>query len=357
MDFLQLIINPGSTSTKVAIFKNEECVAVESLKHSVEELKPYQRMIDQFEYRKNVILAFLAKNNYQLTDFQAFVGRGGMLKPLKQGGTYQISEEMLSDLRQAKYGEHASNLGAILAYEFAKTKSVPSFIVNPVCVDEMADVARVTGIKGMERTSVYHVLNQKAIARKHAQTLGKEPEDLNLIVCHLGGGISVGYHQKGRTVDVNNALGGDGPFSPERTGTIPTFPLVEMCFSGQYTMRDVKKLLVGHGGLVAYLGTANGIEIDERIKNGDEQAKFYFEAMAYNVVKEIGSLYFVAKGEIDAILITGGLAYNQFFIDYLRRHIDPILPITVYPGEDEMDALAIGSYRVLTNREQAKNYQ
>jgi len=356
MDYLQLVINPGSTSTKVAIFINDKLIQESNLKHDVHELKKFPTIIDQLNFRKQIITNFLTECRYAPENIDVFVGRGGMLKPLKHGGAYLITEEMLSDLKTCKYGSHASNLGALIASDFAKPLNKPAYIVDPVCVDEIDDLARVSGLKGIERTSVFHVLNQRAIARKHAKFLGKEYSDLNLIVCHLGGGISVGLHKKGKVVDVNNALGGDGPFSSERAGTLPSFPLVDICFSGIYSKEQVKKMLVGNGGLVSYLGTSNGLEIDKRIKAGDEEAEFYFKAMAYRVVKEIGSLYFVASGKIDGVVITGGLANNQIFINYLKDYIHPIIPISIYPGEDEMRALAEGTLRVLQNQDITQVY-
>ena len=356
MKSLMLIINPGSTSTKVAIYENRKVRIEKTLKHHGEPLLYYPHIIDQKDDRKRLIEAFLAQNNFAIKDIDIFIGRGGILKPLKQSGTYLVTPEMVADLSAAKYGEHASNLGAIISFEFAQQYGKKAYIVDPVCVDEMHDVARVSGLKGIVRQSTFHALNQKAIAKKHAKNIGRKYESLNLIVCHLGGGISVGLHVKGKVIDVNNALGGDGPFSPERTGTIPTYPLVELCFSNGHTEQDIKKMLVGKGGLVSYLHTSDGIEIENRIKNGDQEAAFYFHAMAYRVVKEIGSLYFVTSGQIDDILITGGLAYNEIFINDLRSYIDPIKKIIVYPGENEMLALAEGVLRVLENEEELHIY-
>lgn len=356
MNYIQLIINPGSTSTKVAIYHNDQLLIEQSLRHEPEELKKYPHIINQLEIRKALILAFLKDNHHSLDDFDVFVGRGGILKPIKESGTYEVNDQMVDELRHALHGEHASNLGAIIAYEFAKPRDKKAFIVDPVCVDEMTDIARISGLKGIERQSTFHALNQKAVAREHAKMMGKPYHDLNLIVCHLGGGISVGLHKKGKVVDVNNALGGDGPFSPERTGTIPTYPLINLCFSGKYSLLEVKKMLVGRGGLVSYLGTSNAIEIDKRIADGDKKAELYFRAMAYRVIKEIGSLYFVMSGHIDDILITGGLAYNKRFIGYLMEALAPIKTPVVYPGEHEMKALALGSLRVLRNEEMAHIY-
>ena len=356
MDYLQLVINPGSTSTKVAIYLNDKLIQESTLRHKVEELEKYHNLIDQLDFRRQVILDFLLEHKYKVSQIDVFVGRGGMLKPLKNGGTYLVTDKMLDDLRECKYGTHASNLGALLASSFAKPLNRPAYIVDPVVVDEFEDIARVSGQKLIERKSIFHALNQKATAKRYAKSCNRHYEDLNLIVCHLGGGISVGLHKKGRVIDVNNALGGDGPFSPERTGTIPTYPLVDLCFSGKYTEKEIKKLLVGKGGLVSYLGTNSGKVIEDRINDGDQEAKFYLEAMGYNVVKEIGAMYFACRDKVDAILITGGLAYSKFFIDYLKSYLDRISPVYVYPGEDEMRALAEGTLRTLRKEEKLQAY-
>ena len=262
MDFLLLVINPGSTSTKVALFLNDKLIQEATLRHKATELEEFNNIIEQLDFRRKVIMDFLLEHKYRLNQIDIFVGRGGMLKPLKNGGTYLVTEKMLDDLRNCKYGSHASNLGALLASSFAKPLNRAAYIVDPVVVDEFEDIARVSGQKLIERKSVFHALNQKATAKRHARIMKKDYESMNLVVCHLGGGISVGLHKHGRVVDVNNALGGDGPFSPERTGTIPTFPLVDLCFSGKYTESEIKKLLVGKGGLVSYLGTNDGKEIE-----------------------------------------------------------------------------------------------
>ena len=356
MDYLQLVINPGSTSTKVALYLNDKLIQEATLRHDVHELEKFDSLIGQLDFRRKVILDFLVEHKYRLSQIDVFVGRGGMLRPLKHGGTYLVTEKMLDDLRNCRYGTHASNLGALLASSFAKPLNRPAYIVDPVVIDEFEDIARVSGQKLIERKSIFHALNQKATAKRYAKSCGKHYEDMNLIVCHLGGGISVGLHKQGRVIDVNNALGGDGPFSPERTGTIPTFPLVDLCFSGKYTEEEIKKLLVGKGGLVSYLGTNNGKEIEERIASGDTKAQFYFEAMGYNVVKEIGAMYFACRAKVDAVLITGGLAYSNYFIDYIRSYLDKICTVHVYPGEDEMRALAEGTLRTLQKEEKLQAY-
>lgn len=351
-----LVINPGSTSTKVAIFNSDKLIQEKTLRHDVEVIKQFPDINDQLSFRKQIILDFVIEQGYRMDQMDIFVGRGGMLRPLKESGTYLITQQMVNDLKKAQFGKHASNLGAMLAFEFAKANGRSSYIVNPVCIDEMHDIARVSGVKEIDRTSVFHALNQKAIALRHARAIGKDYHDLKLIVCHLGGGISVGWHHLGKVLDVNNALGGDGPFSPERTGQVPSYPLIDLCFSGKHTKDEIKRMLVGGGGLVSYLGTSNGLVIQKRVEDGDEEARFYLQAMAYQVAKEIGSLYFVAKGQIDAVLITGGLAYNKPLIDMLQQYCSPIIPLTIYPGEDEMRALAEGALRVLLKQEQLLSY-
>jgi butyrate kinase len=354
-DYLILVINPGSTSTKVALFKNQEVLKEKTLRHDVSELKHFKNIIEQIDFRKQLILNLIQESEYKIEDIDIFVGRGGMMKPLK-GGTYLITSDMVDDLRSMKYGAHASALGSILAYEFAKEYNKEAYTVNPVVVDEFEDISRISGLKQIERKSVFHALNQKAVAIRFAKSINKAYEDINVIVVHLGGGISVGLHKKGRVIDVNNALGGDGPFSPERTGTIPTYPLVDICFSGKYTKEQVKKMLVGKGGIASYLDTNDARIVEERVLNGDKEAKLIFEAMAYTVIKEIGSMYFVAKGDIDGIILTGGIAYSKYFTDYIKAHVDQIKEVTVYPGEDEMQSLVDGTLRVIYGEEKALKY-
>lgn len=355
-DYLILVINPGSTSTKVALYNNETLLKEKTLRHDVNELKHFQTIIDQIDFRKNMILNLINSSGYELKDIDVFVGRGGMTRPLS-GGTYLISQSMVDDLRSMKYGAHASALGSIIAFDFSKEYNKKAYTVNPVVVDEFEDISRISGLKQIERKSIFHALNQKAIALKFAQSINKTYEEVNVIVVHLGGGISVGLHKKGRVVDVNNALGGDGPFSPERTGTIPTYPLVDICFSGLYNKEEVKKLLVGKGGIASYLGTNDARIVENMVLSGDKEAKLVFDAMAYTVVKEIGAMYFAAKGDIDGILITGGIAYSKYFTNLLKEYIDPIKLAIIYPGEDEMQALVDGALRVLNHKETARVYE
>ena len=350
-----LIINPGSTSTKIAVFDNEKIICEETLRHSVDELSIYEKIYDQYEFRKNLIVESLNKANIKIDSLDGVVGRGGLLKPI-EGGTYEVNEDMLKDLKQGWLGEHASNLGGILAYEIAKEIGKKSFIVDPVVVDELEDVARISGMKGIDRKSIFHALNQKAVARRHAEKLARNYEDLNLIVVHLGGGVSVGTHEKGRVIDVANALDGEGPFSPERAGSLPVGDMVKLCYSGKYTLDQVKKMLTGKGGIVSYLNTNDAREVSERIKNGDEYAELIYHAMAYQVSKEIGSSAAVLKGNVDGILLTGGIAYDEEFTSWIEERVKFIGQVTIYPGEDELTALAQGGLRVLRGEEEAKKY-
>lgn len=351
-----LIINPGSTSTKIAIFENENPILVETLRHQADELAQYKTIFDQYSFREDAILKILKQKNVNLKDLDAIIGRGGMLKPI-EGGTYAVNDLMLKDLKIGYQGQHASNLGGILAYEIASEFGIPSFIVDPVVVDELQDVARISGMPEINRRSIFHPLNQKAVARRYAALKGVKYEDLNVIVAHLGGGISVGAHTGGRVIDVNNAFDGEGPFSPERTGTLPVGDLIRLCYSGKYTLDEMLKKNVGRGGFVAYLGTNDTREVERRIDAGDKKAELVFNAMAYQVAKEIGGIAAVLSGKVDAILLTGGVAYSKRFTDEVTRRVEFIAPVTVFPGEDEMLALAEGGLRVLRGEEKAKAYK
>ncbi|MDD4503933.1 MAG: butyrate kinase [Clostridiaceae bacterium] len=353
--FRLLIINPGSTSTKIAIFDNEKPVLEQTLRHSNEELASYATIIDQFEFRKNIILDTLNTNGINITKLSAVVGRGGLLKPM-EGGTYIVNAKMLEDIKGTVMGEHASNLGAIIANEIASQLGVPAFIVDPVVVDEMDEIARISGMPEIKRMSLFHALNQKAVALRAAAELNKKYEDLNLIIAHLGGGVSVGAHRKGRVVDVNNALDGEGPFSPERTGSLPVSSLVKLCFSGKYTIDEIKKKVTGKGGLVAYLGTNDGREVVKRIEAGDKNAELVYKAMAYQVAKEIGACAAVLEGKVDVVCLTGGLAYDNHLTGWIKERVEFIGDVKIYPGEDEMTALAEGGLRVLRKEEAAKEY-
>ncbi len=351
-----LVINPGSTSTKVAVFENEDQIFVENIKHNAEDLKKFDKITDQFEFRKQIIEQELKNKGIDINDIKIVMGRGGLLRPI-ESGVYEVNEQMLTDLKNNLQGEHASNLGGILAHEIAK--SIPgarAFIADPVVVDEMDDIARVAGHPNFIRKSIFHALNQKAVARAYAKEKGKKYEDLNLIVAHLGGGISVGAHRKGKVVDVNQALNGDGPFSPERSGTLPVNQVIDICFDGKYTKDDIKKMVTGRGGLVAYLGTNDAYEVEIRAEKGDKDAAFYFEAMAYQVAKEIGALGAVLKGDVDAIILTGGIAKSKMFVDWVKERTSHIAEVAVFPGEDEMRALAMNGLAVFRGELQPKVY-
>ena len=355
MGYKILAVNPGSTSTKIAIFEDDKEIFKKKLFHPREELSKFDRIVDQYEFRKEVILQALKEAGFKLEELSAVVGRGGLLRPIP-GGTYRVNEAMLHDLRIGLQGEHASNLGGILAYEIAKPYGIPAFIVDPVVVDEMEPIAKISGLPEIERRSIFHALNHKAVARLAAKDLGKKYEEVNLIVVHLGGGISVGVHRKGRVIDVNNALNGDGPFAPERAGGLPVWDAMKLALSGKYTEHELKKKLAGQGGIVAYLGTNDMREVEDRVKSGDEKARLIFEAMAYQVAKEIGADATVLKGDVDAIVLTGGLAYSDMFVGWIKERVSFIAPVLVYPDEDEMRALACGALRVLRGEEQPLEY-
>jgi butyrate kinase len=355
---LILAINPGSTSTKIAVFDiYSNKIFQTNIKHSAEELAPYKSIVDQYEFRKRVVLETLKEAGIEINSIKVVVGRGGLIKPIPSG-LYEVNEAMKEDLRKGVLGEHASNLGGLIADDIAKEiPGAKAFIADPVVVDEMDDIARISGHPRFQRISIFHALNQKAIARLHAKSQGKNYDDLNLIVAHLGGGISVGAHRKGRVVDVNQALDGEGPFSPERSGTLPVGALAKLCFSGEVTYDEVKKMITGKGGLVAYLGTNDALEVENRVKSGDAYAKLIYEAMAYQVSKEIGACATVLKGEVDAILITGGIAYDKIFVDWIKERVSFIAPVYVYPGEDEMQALAYNGISYLKGEITPKQYE
>ncbi len=350
-----LAINPGSTSTKIGVFEDDRLLMEETIRHSTEELARFSAITAQYEFRKELIVHALELNGIDPESLSAVVGRGGLLRPIS-GGTYPVNEPMLEDLRTGVSGQHASNLGGILAHEIADAAGIPAYIVDPVVVDELAPVARLSGFRLIERHSIFHALNQKAVARRYAADTGRKYDELKLIVVHMGGGITAGAHDCGRVIDVNNGLHGDGPFSPERAGTVPAGDLVDICFSGKYYRMEVMEMLVGKGGMTGYLGTNDAVETEKRIAAGDTEAKKVYDAMAYQVAKEIGSAAAVLRGKADAIILTGGLAYGRSFTEEIRKYVDWIAEVAVYPGEDELQALAEGAIRVLTGEEEPKMY-
>jgi len=350
-----LIINPGSTSTKLGIFEDETLILDETLRHSTEEISQYKNILEQKDFRKNIILEFLASQGQDIKSFNVIVGRGGIVKPIP-GGTYAVTDELIKDLTEAKRGEHASNLGGILAREIGDEIGVPSYIVDPVAVDEMQPIARLTGVPEIERGSIDHPLNQKAMGRKYAKEVGKKYEDLNLIIVHLGGGTSCGCHSKGKMIDVFAAFDGDGAFSPERANSVPPLSMIEMCYSGKYTKAEMKKKIIGGGGFNAYLGTNDAREVIKRIDAGDEKAKLVMDAFIYQLGKNIGAMAAVLKGQVDQIIITGGIAYNSRVTDAIAEYVSFIAPVKVYPGEDELLALAQGAIRVMNGEEEVQVY-
>ena len=350
-----LTINPGSTSTKVALFRDMEQVKTLTLRHSAEEIARFASVADQLDWRLEIILDALKADGIKLEELNAVIGRGGLMRPI-EGGVYRVGETMIADLSAPKR-QHASNLGALIARRIADQAGVEAYIADPVVVDELQDIARVSGIKSIPRRSIFHALNQKAIARRYAMEEGEKYEDLNLIVVHMGGGISVSAHEKGRVVDTNNALDGDGPIAPERAGTIPAGDLVDLCFSGQYDKADIKKLLAGKGGLVDHVNCNNVQELNEvRAANGDQEARFMLNAMSYSVAKWIGEMAVVLKGKVDAILLTGGIAWNDCVNEVIIDYCKFIAPIKIYPGENELQSLAENALRVLKGETVAKEY-
>lgn len=355
MAIKSLIINPGSTSTKIGVFEDENLLFEETLRHSTEEISQYETIVDQKDFRKKIITDLLASKNFDTHSLNVVVGRGGMLKPIP-GGTYAVTDELLADLKKGVQGQHASNLGGILARELADSIGVPAYIVDPVVVDELMPIARYSGMPEIPRGSIFHALNQKAVAKRYAKEVGKPYESLRLIVVHMGGGVSVGAHEGGRVVDVFSAFDGDGAFSPERAGGVPCGALVKMCFSGKYTEKEVYSKLIGKGGFNAYLGTNDMRDVTKRANEGDEKAAEAKQAFLLQVAKDIGSMACVLNGKVDQIILTGGIAYGKDVCEVLKERTGWIAPVTVYPGEDELLALAQGAMRVMNGEEKVMEY-
>jgi butyrate kinase len=355
MSYKILVINPGSTSTKIGVYEDETQLFEKTLRHPTEEIAKYASIVDQKDFRMNMILDMLKENDFDVKTLDVVVGRGGLLKPIP-GGTYAVSDDLLKDLIAGVQGQHASNLGGILAREIGDSIGVPSYIVDPVVVDELGDVARISGVPELPRISIFHALNQKAVAKRYAKEKGVPYESLNLIVAHMGGGCSVGAHQGGKVIDVNNTLDGDGPFSPERSGGVPAGALIKLCFSGKYSEQEVYKKINGKGGTNAYLGTNDMREVLKRAQDGDAQAQLVFDAFTYQVGKDIGAMATVLKGKVDQIILTGGIAYGTAVVDAIKERVSFISGVTVYPGEDELLALTQGALRVLNGEEEAKVY-
>lgn len=349
-----LIINPGGTSTKIAVFEDENEVFKKSIPHTAEELAPFPHVFDEYEYRKELIVKTVREEGYQLEDFDCVAGRGGLMHPIP-GGTYRVNDKMVEDLKNAVEGEHASNLGAVLAKSIGDMIGVPSFVVDPVSVDEMMPKARIAGISDLERPSWFHALNHKAVSRFVAEKIGKKYEDCCFIVAHLGSGISIVAHNHGKMVDGSGGRT-NGPFSPERSGGLPTYPLIELCYSGKYTHEEMVSKVSSIGGMYDYLGTKDLIEIEKRIESGDEKAKLIYDAFIYFVAREIASYIPALDDKVDRIIITGGIAHSKYVTEEVARMNKSIAPTEVVAGEFEMVALALGSLRVLRGEEEAKVY-
>ena len=350
-----LAINPGSTSTKLAVFEDETPRLTRTLRHSVEELSTFPQATDQFEFRKDLVLRELEADGIPL-QFDAVIGRGGLFKPIP-GGVYEINDLMLHDARHASR-PHACNLGCLIAADLAaRIPGCRAFIADPGVTDELEEVSRITGSPLMPRITIWHALNQRAIARRYAREQGTCYEDLNLIICHLGGGISIGTHLRGRCIDVNNALDGEGPFSPERAGTLPAGPLIDLCYSGRFTCEELKKRISGHAGLAAHLGTTDVPTIVSRIAEGDRHAELVLNAMIYQTAKSIGAAATVLYGQVDAILLTGGIAHSDYVISRLTERVSFLAPVHVYPGEDELEALALNALGALRGELKIQEYK
>ncbi len=354
---LILAVNPGSTSTKFALYDGGEQLYDKTLRHSSSELEGFSNMISQLPFRYRVIMDALRQEGTDLSMVSAVVGRGGLVNPI-ESGIYEVNDLMKQHLNMAVNGEHASNLGALLADMIVSSMpGAKAYIVDPVVVDELEPLARLSGHPLISRKSIFHALNQKAVARIYASSMGRVYEDMNLVVAHMGGGISVGAHCQGRVIDVNNALNGDGPYSPERSGGLPASQLADICFSGNYTSAEVKAMLAGKGGLVAYLGTNSHQEANRRADEGDELARLIIDGCSYQTAKEIGAMSVVLRGEVDAIILTGGLAYDTGHVERITGMVKSIAPVFVYPGEDELKALAFNGYLAVTGKIAAKVYR
>lgn len=349
-----LAINPGSTSTKFAVYDNTHPVLRQTIQHSVEELAPYPTAAEQLEWRRDVVLKSLAEHNVDLHSLDAVIGRGGLIHPV-ESGTYEVSDILFNDLRNAPR-KHASNLGGLIARDIADRAGVKAYIADPVTVDELMPYARISGLPQLPRRSVLHALNQKAIARRYAREIGEPYESLNLIVCHMGGGFSIGAHRRGRVIDTTDGFNGMGPFTPERSGSLPPGQLVDLCYSGKYTHEEMTRLVHGRGGLYAHLGTSSVPEILERIDGGDLHSMLILRAMCYTTAKAIGEMSIALRGHVDAILITGGVAHSKRLTDFIASLTDFIAPIYVYPGENELESLAMNALAVLTGERDVKVY-
>ncbi len=348
-----LAINPGSTTTKISLYENEKCIFVKNIEHSSEYLSKFDKIIEQKNFRIEEVKKAIKENEISIDEIDVFVGRGGLVRPIASG-TYKINDALIKDLEDGYMGEHASNLGGLIAYELGSINNKNNYIVDPVVVDELDDVARITGLKGIERKSIFHALNQKAVAKRYAKEVNKQYNELTLIVAHMGGGISVGLHKNGRVIETNNALGGDGPFSPERAGVLPMFEFLK--YAKNMPIDEINKSIKGAGGLVDYFKTSDVREVEKLKLKGNKESDIVLEAMAYSIAKEIGAFATVASGKVEQIILTGGVAYSEYITSYIEEKVGYICGVTRYPGEDEMEALTLGALRVELGEETVKEY-
>lgn len=349
-----LIINPGSTSTKIAVFEDEKALFIESISHDSESLSKYDNIVDQYEFRRDLIIETLIKKEISLNDISGIVARGGLLPPV-EAGAYKVNDDMVWQLRFAPQNEHASNLGAIIAHSISVEYGIPAFVYDGVTVDEMLPIVKITGLPEMRRKGLGHNLNMRAAAMRYAKENNKEYRDCSLIVSHLGGGISVSLHKDGRVADI--VTDEEGPFSPERTGGLPLFQVIDTATSGKYDKKSLMKIVKNKGGLMAYFGVNDTRVVEKMIEEGNEKAKLIYEAMALNVAKYIAYESAVVNGQVEAILITGGIANSKLFTSLVKERIEFIAPVIIYPGENEMESLALGGLRVLKGLEKAKEFK
>lgn len=349
-----LIINVGSTSTKVACFRGENPVLLETISYKADDLMRFSSLEKQLILREEDVIKLLMQNHVNMEELDLVVSRGGLGKPAP-AGAYKIDTIMCQDLLEGKYGKHTSAMGPSIALKISQKYGIPAIVIDPPSTDEFEPIARFSGIPDIERKSIFHALNQKRVARKYAATLGKKYEDTNIIVAHLGGGITVGAHKQGRVIDCTHGLS-EGPFTPERAGALPTMGLIDLVISAKLDVKQIQKRLVGQGGMASYLGTTDAREVENLIEKGDEKAKLIYEAMAYQIAKEIGAMAIVLNGSLDGIIITGGLAHSRMLVDWIIMRVGFLAPVFIYPGEDEMAALAEGGLRILRNEEEMKIY-
>lgn len=351
-----LVINPGSTSTKIAVFEGENCLFSKTISHFIDDLIHYNSIVEQYEFRKDIITGTLELEKVDLSEIAIIMGRGGLTYPLKSG-IYEVDDRMLTHVRKGVWGQHASNLGPILAHAIAKDiPGAKAYIADPVVTDELEPVARISGHPRFERRSIFHALNQKAVARLYARSIKRKYEELNLIVVHMGGGVSVGMHSGGKVIDVNNALDGEGPFSPERSGTLPIGQLVECCYCGNFSEEEIKRMIVGEGGISAYLNTNNMQEVEKEVLAGNDEYSKILEAFVYQVAKAVGEMSTVVNGSVDAIILTGGIAHNIFITEKIKEKVGFISQIVIRPGEDEMEAMALNACLMLNGELQIQKY-